>query len=309
MRPLSYYVKKTREVYLEDGAADLLATAARFGIGSVDLFYLRNVARRKIALRKVQGSKMFLLVNDPAICRELIVRGCHEKLSTRAISKELSPGMRVIDIGANIGYYALLEAKAVGSSGKIHAIEPEPTNVDMLRRNLEVNGVTNVVHVHQLAIGAEDCVSTMYLSDASSRHTFASSSQKRNAGTLQVRMTTLDSFLAEQGEAGESIDFVRMDVEGYEGNILRGMKDTLESSDAMKMFIEFHPRMIDSIPGYSFQSTLELLDSFGFTAQRLITADENGKVCFEDMSIRSILADKWLMEEKTGMEAWLEKSG
>ena len=77
----------------------------------------------------------------------------------------------------------------------------------------------------------------------------------------------------------------------------------------MKMFIEFHPRMIDSIPGYSFRSTLELLDSFGFTAKRLITADENGKVCFEDMSIRSILADKWLMEEKTGMEAWLEKSG
>ena len=104
MRPLSYYMKKTREVYLDDGAAGLLAAAARFGIGSVDLLYLRNVARRKIALRNVQGSKMFLFVNDPAICRELIVRGCHEKLSTRAISKELSPGMHVVDIGANIGY-------------------------------------------------------------------------------------------------------------------------------------------------------------------------------------------------------------
>ena len=57
--------------------------------------------------------------------------------------------MVVVDIGSNIGYYTLIAAKILGSSGKVYAFEPEPNNYELLLKNIEVNGYTNIVPVQK----------------------------------------------------------------------------------------------------------------------------------------------------------------
>jgi len=81
--------------------------------------------------KKVQGSTMFLnLLEDnlSSVHKQLFTYGIHEPLSTRIIKEELNDGMHVVDIGANIGYYALLEARIVGDKGWVYAVEPSPRN-------------------------------------------------------------------------------------------------------------------------------------------------------------------------------------
>ena len=83
----------------------------------------------------VNGYKMSLLPNDDGISTELALFNIHEPLNTQLIAKNLNKGMICFDIGANIGYYTLLESKIIGDSGKIIAIEPSPLNFQQLKKN------------------------------------------------------------------------------------------------------------------------------------------------------------------------------
>ena len=97
---------------------------------------------------------MYLKLNDAGISRELALLGVHEPIATRLLNQQIKSGMRVIEIGANIGYYTLIAANLVGESGKIYAIEPEPANYALLTKNVEVNGYKNVIPI-QKAISNE----------------------------------------------------------------------------------------------------------------------------------------------------------
>ena len=112
-----------------------------------ELWYWINYYRcsSKEVIKKIQGSKMLLDLRDKGIHKDLFLYGCREPECTKIVQKELCEGMKVVDIGANIGYYALMEAQIVGDSGKIYAIEPEPRNFRMLERNIEMNSYTKRV--------------------------------------------------------------------------------------------------------------------------------------------------------------------
>lgn len=113
-------------------------------------------------IREVNGSKMYLDLADEGLSRDLIVDGVREAYALETVKRELKEGQVVVDIGANIGYYALLEARIVGTSGKVYAIEPVPGNVEILKKNIELNGYSNV-EVHQLAIGGEKGLARLYV--------------------------------------------------------------------------------------------------------------------------------------------------
>ena len=79
-------------------------------------------------IKTIQGSKMILNLKDEGISRELACYGVHEKNSTEEVKKIIKKGMKILEIGANIGYYALLETKLAGDTGHLYALEPSPSN-------------------------------------------------------------------------------------------------------------------------------------------------------------------------------------
>ena len=80
------------------------------------------------------------------------IYGTHEPLSTHLVLNEIKEKMVCLDLGSNIGYYAVIESNLVGKSGKIFAIEPSPTNFSLLKLNLEKQKMENF-SVYNIAIG------------------------------------------------------------------------------------------------------------------------------------------------------------
>ena len=132
-----------------------LGKLGRFGLKGTALlvkhglnYYARKyVLRRRHLVRKIHDYKLLLDLRDPGLSRDVAIRGSREEQLKYIIDRVVGPGDVVLDVGANIGYYAIMLAKRVGSSGKVYAMEPEPHNLELLQRNIDLNGVDGVMPV------------------------------------------------------------------------------------------------------------------------------------------------------------------
>ncbi len=104
----------------------------------------RSSGRAGQILISCQGCKFYVNPMDVGIVPHLLADGVYEPRTTEVFKCLLKPGMVVVDIGANFGYYALIAAQFVGSTGKIYACEPEPNNFRLLLNNIKINGFSNV---------------------------------------------------------------------------------------------------------------------------------------------------------------------
>lgn len=210
-------------------------------------------------MKKIQGNKMFLDMNDLGISRELALYGVHEQNSTNEVKKIITPGMKILEIGANIGYYALIETKLAGPGGQLYAIEPSPYNFEQLKKNLELNGVRNA-YLHQAAFGEKRGKAMFYVYDRSNLSSFIKRTDMGMASTeVEVEILTLDDFLTTK-----DVDFIRMDVEGYEREILRGGEKAMASGKKPKyFFIEVHSDLLHKKDS-SAREIFELLKGYGY---------------------------------------------
>lgn len=186
----------------------------------------------------VFGNQLSYHAQDKGVSIELAVYRVHEPRTSRLLAESLQLGMTVVDIGCNIGYYALLEAQRVGPTGKVIAIEPEPENARLFLHNLQANGYHNVVF-HQVAISDRNGTFALRVSKKSNRHSL--NSVPWPTIDLPVSVCTLDSLLAK--DPPESVDLVRMDLEGHEVAVLQGMRHTIERYSP-RLLIEIHPDLI-----------------------------------------------------------------
>jgi FkbM family methyltransferase len=192
----------------------------------------------------INGVKMFLdLKNDDGLCRELVLHGKREGLTVDYLlaSHILKEGDVALDVGGNIGYYALIESKLVGDTGKVFAIEPVKANFDLLNKNVSLNKMTNVT-TSQMAMGAEDGYVDIYVREKKnlSSLTVLPGDEKSVVETQRVPMGTVDAYAKQY--IGRMPHLVRMDVEGFEASILEGMKECLKSNATL--LIEFHPMFL-----------------------------------------------------------------
>ena len=157
----------------------------------------------------------------------------------------IRPGMTVFDVGAHVGYYTLMAARLVGPSGRVYAFEAEPENYAILKKNVELNGYTNVTCIPK-AVSNQSGVLTLYVSSqGNDRHTIINDPRAISLGPKrEVPAITLDEFAASVG--WPQVDVIKMDVEGAEPMALVGMSRLLDRSENLCLVMEFAPEIIRS---------------------------------------------------------------
>jgi len=201
----------------------------------------------------VNGCKMFLL-NDKGISAELLLFKKHEPLHTELLSRELKTDMVCVDVGSNIGYYAILESKLVGKNGKVISIEPSPPNFKMLQKNVKLQNSSNI-ETYNFACGDYDGTVKFSVSNRSNWSRVVSENKSKSINVedltiIDVPIKKLDTFLTEIPDT--KIDMIRMDIEGYEHQALSGMTKTIENHKPLLIF-ELHKIFL------GFEKTKEML--------------------------------------------------
>jgi FkbM family methyltransferase len=178
-----------------------------------------------------------------------LVYGSWEPEAVEVIKRQVTPGMTVLDVGAQSGFYSLLFSKLVGHNGKVVAFEPLPANYRFLEENLELNRITNVT-VERSAV-AERSGEINFDFPADSPWLVAGPVlASDNQGTFSVPSVSIDDFLLERGIP---VHLIKMDIEGAEVMALRGARRTLEQYHPI-LVIELHSTGQESpmlsIPGH-----------------------------------------------------------
>lgn len=198
--------------------------------------------------------KMWVDREDPGISQTLYRYGVHERRTTQAYRRELVALSRrvrdpvVLDIGGNIGYFCLLEARALPHA-RIHVVEPVPENLRLLERNVFYHGFDDRVEVDDAAVAVTNGSARLYLSDYSNQHTLRLAADGgREAATVfadresvDVETTTVQRLLTTRGLQPEDVNVLRMDLEGYEAVLLPEIHDILDAPRPFVLHIELHP--------------------------------------------------------------------
>lgn len=191
-------------------------------------------------IAKVNGSQMYIDFNDEGISKQLYLHKERERFSTDYMKEIVKEQDTIIDIGANTGYYALLESR-LAHKGKVYAIEPVPKNAWLLNQNIDLNNYENVSWF-PLAIGGENGEGEMYVYEKGNLCSFTKNIQNEATEKITVPIMTLDSFVEKLVSGDPTL--IRMDVEGYEYQIIKGMTELLRSDKPLVLFIELHPFMM-----------------------------------------------------------------
>lgn len=159
----------------------------------------------------------------------------------------LKKGKVFLDIGSNAGFHALC---AASSFETVYAFEPTPDTFERLQNNINLNGFQNV-HAARLALSSEAGYAKFYVSDGHcGGNTMLASHNGEQRQAIEVEMTTLDDFVASKGIEG--IDLIKIDVEGFEAEVLKGARKTIEQHRPI-LFIEIFGsaaarKVLDALP-------------------------------------------------------------
>ena len=205
-----------------------------------------------------------------------------EAFDARIFTKSLQPGATVVDIGANFGFYALLSARAAGDASTIHAFEPDPNALQMLETNIVANGFVGRVVPWHVAVGEADGTVELQLAAESAFTSVRPTGRSEMRGSVHVSMRSLDSFAAEHGIT--SIDALKVDAEGLEGQILRGAQGLLRSSSDPVVLLEVSAKnLTDALQGELSDVLADLLGE-GFVALRPDAGSPEGLRLVENAS-------------------------
>lgn len=184
--------------------------------------------------RRIYNYRMLLDLEDRGISRTLLLFGQRELEHKIMLERVLRPGMTVLDIGANIGYYALMELRLIGPTGSLIAVEPSPSNVALLKRNLALNGY-NDIEVHHGAISDRSQTRPFFLSEMSNLNTF----HDTGTGSLHLKGESISvaTWSVPEIMRGRRLDLIRMDVEGHEVEVLTGLLPAIERGEMAPMVI------------------------------------------------------------------------
>ncbi len=254
-------------------------------------------------------------VVDPADSLGLFASdGVFEPAETAFFARVLQPGMRVLDVGANMGYHTLRLAQLVGPTGLVVAVEPDPQNQELLAANLAPEIAAGLVRLVPAALGAAPGRMRLYLAPSCGMHRLYPS-VVCSTDAVDVEVLPGDAL----GLA--PLDLIKLDVEGYEPAALAGLAATVAASPRVLIVAEFSPlAMLEA--GFSPQGLVADLVAQGFSPH---TLTEDGTPRPEDPAaltaacarlcptafapLRQGLAGQGPEDQAAAAQAWLAARG
>jgi len=181
---------------------------------------LRN---RDVTLRQGEGAGLKF---NAGYANPDFALGTYELPLQQALAQYLKAGDTFYDIGANIGFFTVIGAKLVGSSGRVYAFEPGADNATLVQRNIKLNHFSQVT-VLEKAVSSAMGKGELLLAEYSGGHTLSTAGTPPDLkGAITVDLVTIDELLAQQIITPP--DVVKIDVEGAELDVLRGMTQTIQ---------------------------------------------------------------------------------
>jgi FkbM family methyltransferase len=253
-----------------------LAAALLDGLRHLPGTWLRNTAYRQVSIPLVQrmdatldlrvtgGVRMRVQTTD-LMGRALAAGGIWEPYVVAELERLLAPGDVFVDVGANLGYYTILGSRLVGRAGHVYALEPAPSTYEALTRNVELNAASNVTAL-PVAAGSSAARAPLHgrTSDnsgiASLRPAVTRWSGTKTLAAKEVPVRPLHALLAPSH--AERMRVVKVDVEGYEAEVLSGLEPLFEQGLRPTVIVEAHPvydadvptRLIDFCERYSLRA-------------------------------------------------------
>ncbi len=187
---------------------------------------------------RVGRGQAILVPTGDYVGRALTLSGDLDRKISRTFERFARSGDLLLDIGANLGLHTLQASRIAGPSGRVLSFEPNPNMTALLRQSLEKNDCRNVT-LHQCGLGSEETTLDLHVPlDHAGRGSLLEPNSKQDPLTrISVPVKTLDSLLA--GE-GSRVGLVKMDVEGFESEVLRGAAELLSNSPPHGWIFESH---------------------------------------------------------------------
>lgn len=214
---------------------------------------------------EIEGNKMYLDEKDSLF---LSVYGYHEKTETEIVKNEIKEGDVIIDVGANIGYYTLLFAKLAGKTGRVFAFEAESSNFEILEKNVHENNFTNIV-LEQKAVSDKSGVVKFYIGDESNTENQLFKPDV-NHKEIEIKSTSIDEYFE---SIDKKVDFIKMDIQGAEPLVIKGMKKILQKNKNLKIMLEWWP---DAIKKYGIDPGKHLTELVNLGYKIFEIDDERG---------------------------------
>lgn len=243
--------------------------------------YLGNNRGIAVVLGKY---KMHLETTDQGFAPHMIFDGYWEYWLTRFLADHIRPGEAVCDIGANMGYYSLLMSELVGAGGQVHCFEPNPRVSELLRATLNVNGFGQRAKVHAVALSDTENSDIAFFiphNDPKNARIVPAGYAHASGQTVSVSSRKIDTMDLPR------ISFMKIDVEGAELHVLRGLQ-TLKQMHRPKIVCE-----VNFGRGYGYDDIVAMLGSRG----ELQHVDYTGKaeLLTREMTERERINEDWLV--------------
>jgi FkbM family methyltransferase len=207
--------------------------------------YLSSIRNRDSVTVTIYGSRMHLYPDRDGIDQSLLWKGeTREYLSTKEYKSILTTLQRrpedvlILDIGSNIGYFALLAAQTTPNA-EIVAFEANTRNFQRLTRHIKHN--TGAIQAINKAVGKSMGVKELVVDTKSTLHHIVdATNQQGHSETEVVELVAIDEYLNRRSRSNSCTYVIRMDIQGYEYKALYGMRELLSSSASIFLFVELH---------------------------------------------------------------------
>lgn len=223
----------------------------------------RCFALDEIVEARLEGGQRMAVRSRDVLQRKIFWFGGYERYTTELFRSWLAPGLTVLDLGANAGYFTLLAAAGVGPQGTVIAFEPVAENYDLLVRNVALNRLSQV-RTEPLAVAASDSELRLYLYRKEVNSGMASllgTGGDPRVETRPVAATSVDAYRARSGLS--RVDVIKMDIQGGEGQALDGLRQTLAGAAAPVLLWELNPQVL-ARAGDSATRLVALLEAAGY---------------------------------------------
>jgi FkbM family methyltransferase len=199
-----------------------------------------------------------------------------DRAERQLLQKMLPDAAVVVDAGANIGIYSDFLSRCVGPNGVVHSFEPSPDN--FIRLRCAARKLPNVRPI-AAAVGEHTGETMLYVSDKLNVDHRAYPSDGNPRRGIQVPMVALDDYF----KAGERVDFLKLDIQGYELHALRGAKRIINENHNMKLLLEFWPYGLKQA-GANWGALIEIIEAFAMDVM-FVRADN--LIPFEPRKVRT----------------------